>query len=65
MTTTHEPLLTVRDVADRLQLSEWQVRALIRDKKLPAHNVSSGSVRPSYRVRVSALDTFLRMRRVA
>lgn len=59
-----DPLLTVDQVAERLQLSPWQVRALIRGRKLAAINISAGA-RPSYRIRPSALDAFLRIRRVA
>jgi excisionase family DNA binding protein len=57
MPTTHEPTLTVREVARYLDLSEDGVRRLIRSKRLKAFDISK-TARVIYRVPQEALDEF-------
>jgi excisionase family DNA binding protein len=52
-----ERWLTVRDVAEELQIHEESVRRWVRADQLPA--VSLGSRRGGYRIRRSDLDRFL------
>ncbi len=59
-----EQLLTVDEVAYRLQVTNAQVLKLRRTGALPAINVSAGA-KPNYRWRPSVLETFLRTRRAA
>lgn len=58
-----EKQLTVREVADRLQYGINKVYQLIEAGELPASNLSSGSVRPNWRVSVNDLDRFLAERK--
>lgn len=51
--------LTASEVADLLNLSVPTIRLWIKDGKLPASDVSSGTGRPAYRIRREDLDTFL------
>jgi excisionase family DNA binding protein len=61
---TPQALLTLREVADILQLDVATVRRYVRSGDLPASNVSAGRL-PIYRVRKSALDRWLRSRRAS
>ena len=60
----HEPrlsdeLLTPEEAAERLKVSPEHIRALIRNGRLPATNIGTGSKRPLYRIRESAIAAFL------
>ena len=55
-------LLTPKDVARRLRVTDEQVRALIRKGELAAINVGTGSKRPLYRITGQALRDFLSRR---
>lgn len=55
--------LTVKEVATKLQYGINKVYKLIEDGELPASNLSSGSVRPNWRVSVNDLDKFLAERK--
>lgn len=46
----------VRDAAKRLNVSESQVRRLIRRKKLRAINVGAGKKRKAYRIKKTDLE---------
>lgn len=54
-------LLTVKEVADQLRVTEVTVRRWIQRKELSAINLG-GPKRPDYRIRRSALDTFISVR---
>ncbi|NAE18283.1 helix-turn-helix domain-containing protein [Enterococcus hirae] len=56
---TTDPLLTVPQVSEQLQIPVQSLRRMIRRRELPAVNVSTGAGRPTYRVRQSALDAYL------
>jgi excisionase family DNA binding protein len=56
--TTNEPLMTVREAATWLNMSEDAVRRLIRQKRIHASDVSK-TKRVIYRVPVQALEEFL------
>lgn len=56
--------LSVRDVAERLGLSEGQILALIRSGDLPASNVTKkGARKPRWRISAADLEAFLNRRR--
>lgn len=59
---TRTDLLDVHEVARRLGISAYQVRAHRKQGNLPAVNVSLGA-RPTWRWSPSAIDTFKRNRR--
>ena len=52
-----ERLLTVAEVADRLQVSEWTVRDWLREGRLKGHRM--GGRKLGWRVRPSELQRFL------
>lgn len=52
-----ERLLTVREVADRLHISEYTVREWLRLKKLKGYR--PGGTKAGWRVREADLDQFL------
>ena len=58
--TDNEPLLTTREVAERLGVSLWQVGALIRRGDLPAVKLNARV----YRVAESDLRAYVEARRV-
>jgi excisionase family DNA binding protein len=55
-------LYTTTEVARILGFSNWTVRDMIRRGRIEAVNVSSGDVRPNYRISDAALKKFLRSR---
>ena len=55
-----ERLLTVNEVADRLNCSSNQVRALIRVEKLHAVNLAVNGRRHQFRVSQAELDRFIK-----
>jgi excisionase family DNA binding protein len=57
-TTTAEPMLTTREVAQRLNLSEDAVRRLIRQKRIKASDISKTG-RVIYRVAASVVEDYL------
>jgi excisionase family DNA binding protein len=50
-----EALLTVPQLADKLQISEGKIRTLYREKKIPAIKVSYRNVRFDYQDVIQAL----------
>ena len=58
--TDNEPLLTTREVAERLGVSLWQVGALIRRGDLPAVKLNARV----YRVAEGDLRAYIEQRRV-
>ncbi|MFI5729158.1 helix-turn-helix domain-containing protein [Kribbella sp. NPDC051587] len=56
--------LLVPEVAERLRLSDEQVRRLIRRGDLAASNVGTSS-RPAYRVSTAAADRYMDERRTS
>lgn len=54
-TSTQPDLLTIPQVAERLQVSPWTIRAWIRDRELP--HIRMG--RRVIRVKREALDAFV------
>ena len=55
-----EPMLTVKQVARRMNVDEATVRRWIQAGDLRAVNI--GRLRPEYRIRPSDLDEFIRNR---
>jgi excisionase family DNA binding protein len=55
-------ILTVREVAERLAVSEDHVRALITSGRIRAIDVSAGK-RPWYRIEEPELDAFIEAKR--
>lgn len=51
-------LLSVREVAARLGVSDQHVYALIRDKKVPASNIGRG-MKTTYRIRPEDVEAFV------
>jgi excisionase family DNA binding protein len=54
-------LLTVKEVAEQLRVTEVTVRRWIQRKELSAINLG-GPKRPDYRIRQTALDGFIAAR---
>jgi len=52
-----EALLTVPQLADKLQISEGKIRTLYREKKIPTIRVSYRNVRFDYQDVIQALKT--------
>ena len=52
-----EALLTVPQLADKLQISEGKIRMLYREKKIPIVRVSYRNVRFDYQDVIQALKT--------
>ena len=52
-----EALLTVPELADKLQISEGKIRMLYREKKIPIVRVSHRNVRFDYQDVIQALKT--------
>ena len=52
-----EPMLTVKQVAQRMNVDEATVRRWIQAGMLKAINI--GRIRPEYRIRPSDLDDFI------
>ena len=52
-------LLTPAEVAEKLHVTQEQIRNLIRKGQLPAVNVGTGMKRPLYRINQQALNDFL------
>jgi len=52
-----EALLTVPELADKLQISEGKIRMLYREKKIPIVRVSYRNVRFDYQDVIQALKT--------
>jgi len=52
-----EKLLTVPQLADKLQISEGKIRMLYREKKIPIVRVSYRNVRFDYQDVIQALKT--------
>jgi len=50
-----EQLLTVPQLADKLQISEGKIRTLYREKKIPTIRVSYRNVRFDYQAVIQAL----------
>ncbi len=57
MSQSQEPMLTVRQVADRMNVDEKTVRKWIQTGLLRALNI--GRIRPEYRIRPSDFDEFM------
>jgi excisionase family DNA binding protein len=54
-----QELLTPKEVAKKLKVTEEQVRLLIRKGKIRALNLGTGLKRPLYRISQQTLDSFL------
>ena len=59
MTISPKRALTVSYIAEHLDVQERTVRAWIESSDLRAVNIAVGKKRPTYRVAVGALETFL------
>lgn len=59
MENTAQELLTPKEVAQKLKVTEEQVRLLIRKGKIRALNLGTGLKRPLYRISQQTLDSFL------
>lgn len=57
-------MLTIRDVAERLNVSQEVVLTHVRAGRLKAANVGLGSARPRWRISEDDLDAFLASRAV-
>jgi excisionase family DNA binding protein len=55
--------LTVNEVADYLKVSKLTILFAISSKQLPAANISAGTKRPRWRIRLSDVDAFLNSKR--
>ena len=55
-------LLTPAEVAEKLRITQEQIRNLIRKGRLPAVNIGTGMKRPLYRITQQALNEFLYQR---
>jgi excisionase family DNA binding protein len=60
--TTSPDLLKVRDVAAKLNMSEWAVRNLIHSGDLPAVNIAGDRYGARYRINPTDLQQFLEIR---
>ena len=61
MSDHHEKMLTVKQVAGRMNVDEKTVRNWIQRGELKAINI--GRLRPEYRIRPDDFDEFIRNRR--
>ena len=52
----NDQLLTVREVAERLKLSEFTVRKMCREKRLPGIKISGGK---EWRIPLSELKDYI------
>jgi len=52
----NDQLLTVREVAERLKLSEFTVRKMCREKRLPGIKISGGK---EWRIPMSELKDYI------
>jgi excisionase family DNA binding protein len=57
MSQSQEQMLTVKQVADRMNVDEKTVRKWIQSGQLRALNI--GRIRPEYRIRPSDFDEFM------
>ena len=55
-------LLTLKEAAERMAISEKHLLAFVKNGSIPFLNVGLGGVRPSYRFRPEALDAWERQR---
>ena len=55
-----EEIFSVKEISEILKLSTPKIRLLIKQGKLKALNISSGLIRPVWKITKTQLDEFMR-----
>jgi excisionase family DNA binding protein len=55
--------LKVKEVAEILEVDKRRVWKMVNNGELPAVNLSSGTIRPNWRIESEDLDNFIKLRK--